>query len=65
MVNGFDVTGLLHQDVDDLNEDYKDQGEMNKAMKRRALLFEKFNQRFKTEYFAALRERYVYKQKNS
>ena len=65
LLYGFDVTGLPHPDVDvdDLDEDYKDQGEMNKAMKRRALLVDKFDQRFKTEYLAALRERHTYQQK--
>ena len=62
---GFNVTALPHPDVDteDLTEDYKDQGEMNRAMKRRAMLHDHFTQRFKTEYFAALRERHTYQQK--
>ena len=64
LLYGFDVTALPHPHVDteDLADDYKDQGEMNRAMKRRALLFQHFNQRFKTEYLAALRERHTYQQ---
>lgn len=65
LLYGFDITGLSHPEVDDLDEDYTDQGEMNKAMKRRALLFDQFNQRFKAEYLAALRERHTYQQKKT
>ncbi|KXJ08918.1 hypothetical protein AC249_AIPGENE15250 [Exaiptasia diaphana] len=59
----FEVKGLPHPDVEDLVEDYKDQGDLTKAMKRRALLFDIFDQRFKSEYLSALRERHTYQQK--
>ncbi|XP_068720619.1 uncharacterized protein [Montipora capricornis] len=59
----FDITALPHPvvDPDELeDEDFNEHDQLNKALKRRSLLFQHFVQRFKSEYLASLRERHVY-----
>ena len=66
LMYGFDVTALPHPvvDPDELeDEDFNEHDQLNKALKRRSLLFQHFVQRFKSEYLASLRERHVYQSK--
>ena len=66
LLYGFDVTALSHPvvDPDELeDENFNDHDQLNKAFKRRSLLFQHFVQRFKSEYLASLRERHVYQSK--
>ena len=66
LMYGFDVTALPHPvvDPDELeDEDFNEHDQLNKALKRRLLLFQHFLQRFKSEYLASLRERHVYQSK--
>ena len=66
LMYGFDVTALPHPvvDPDELeDEDFYAHEQLNKALKRRWLLFHHFVQRFKSEYLASLRERHVYQSK--
>ena len=63
---GFSVTALPHPVVDPEeleDEDFNEHDQLNKALKRRSLLFQHFVQRFKSEYLASLRERHVYQSK--
>ena len=66
LMYGFDVTALPHPvvDSDELeDEDFNEHNQLNKALKRRSLLFQHFVKRFKSEYLASLRERHVYQSK--
>ena len=57
LLYGYDVSTLPHPtvDPDELDDDdFNDHNQQGKAMKRRALLYEHFVQRFKNEYFASL-----------
>ena len=66
LLYGFDVTALPHPVVDPNeleDENFNEHDQLNKAFKRRSLLFQHFVQRFKSEYFASLRERHVYQSK--
>ena len=66
LLYGFDVTALSHPvvDPDELeDENFNEHDQLNKAFKRRSLLFQHFVQRFKSEYLASLRERHVYQSK--
>ena len=63
LLYGFDITALPRPvvDPDELkDEDVNEHDQLNKALKRRSLLFQHFVQRFKSEYLASLRERHVY-----
>ena len=63
---GYDVSTLPHPtvDPDELDgDDFNDHNQLSKVMKRRALLYEHFVQRFKNGYFASLRERHAYQSK--
>ena len=62
LLYGFDVTALPHPVVDPdklEDEEFNEHDQLNKALKRRSLLFQHFVQRFKSEYLASLRERHV------
>ena len=62
----FSVTALPHAVVDPEeleDEDFNEHYQLNKALKRRSLLFQHFVQRFKSEYLCSLRERHVYQSK--
>ena len=66
LLYGYDVSALPHPIVDPEeldDEDFNDQDQLSKVMKRRSLLFQHFVQRFKNEYFASLRERHAYQSK--
>ena len=66
LLYGFSVTALPHPVVDPEeleDEDFNEHDQLNKALKRRSLLFQHFVQRFKSEYLASLRERHVYQSK--
>ena len=63
LLYGFDVAALPHPvvDPDELeDETFNEHNQLNKAFKRRSLLFQHFVQRFQGDYFASLRERHVY-----
>ena len=66
LLYGFSVTALPHPVVDPEeleDEDFNEHDQLNKALKRRSLLFQHFVQRFKSEYLSSLRERHVYQSK--
>ena len=66
LMYGFDVTALPHPVVDPgelEDEDFNEHDQLNKALKRRSLLFQHFLKRWKSEYLASLRERHVYQSK--
>ena len=66
LLYGYDVSALPHPIVDPEeldDEDFNDQDQLSKVMKRSSLLFQHFVQRFKNEYFASLRERHAYQSK--
>ena len=66
LLYGFDVTALPHPvvDPDELeDEDFNKHDQLNKAFKRRSLLFQHFVQWFKSEYLVSLRECHVYQSK--
>ena len=66
LLYGYDVSALAHPtvDPDELeDDDFNDHNQQGKVMKRHALLYEHFFQRFKNEYFASLRERHTYQSK--
>ena len=66
LLYGFSVTAFPHPVVDPEeleDEDFNEHDQLNKALKRRSLLFQHFVQRFKSEYLASLRERHVYQSK--
>ena len=66
LLYGFSVTALPHPVVDPEeleDEDFNEHDQLNKALKRRSLLFQHFVQRFKREYLSSLRERHVYQSK--
>ena len=66
LLYGYDISALPHPiiDQDKLNdEDFNDRSQLSKVMRRRSLLFQNFVQRFKSEYFASLRERNAYRSK--
>ncbi len=66
LLYGFDVTALPYHGVDPEeleDEDFSEQDQLSKALKRLSLLFLHFVQRFKNEYLASLRERHMYPSK--
>ena len=66
LLHGFDVTALPHPVVDPEeleDEDFNEHDQLNKALRQRSMLFQHFVQRFKSEYFASLRDHHVYQSK--
>ena len=66
LLYGFSVTALPHPVVDPEeleDEDFNEHDQLNKALKRRSLLFQHYVQRFKNEYLCSRREHHVYQSK--